>query len=112
MSENKKKIKGSTVIITFMYLTWVIYIIALVCIHLITDEWLPTEATLCTAGLFIAETVSLARLKMAKEGVKLQEKNDNTFLEQAGVGNIPDFEEEVQEIVNGRHARKDDEGCE
>ena len=112
MSENKKKIKGSTVIITFMYLTWVIYIVALVAIHLIAGEWLPTEVTLCTAALFIAETVSLARLKMAKEGVKLPEKKDNTFLEQAGVGNIPDFEEEVQEIVNGRHARKDDEGCE
>lgn len=106
------KPKGSTVIITFMYLTWVIYIVALVAIHLIAGEWLPTEVTLCTAALFIAETVSLARLKMAKEGINVGEKKNNSFLEQAGVMDIPDFEEEVQKVVEAKHARKDDEGCE
>ena len=106
------KPKGSTIIITFMYITWVIYIVALVAIHIITGEWLPSEVTLATAGLFIVETVSLARLKMAKEGVRVPKKKGNPFLEQAGLGDMPDFEDEVQEIVDGKHARYEDEGCE
>ena len=112
MSENKKKIKGSTIIITFMYVTWVIYIVALVGIHLITGEWLPSEVTFATAALFIVETVSLAKLKMAKEGTRVPEKKNNPLLEQIGLTDMPDFEEEIQEAVEGKHARKDNEGCE
>ena len=106
------KPKGSTIIITFMYVTWVIYIIALVAIHIIAGEWLPAEVTMATAGLFIVETVSLARLKMAKEGVKLPDKENNTFLEQVGIGDMPDFEDEVQEVIKGKHAKEDEEVCE
>lgn len=105
------KPKGSTIIITFMYVTWVIYIIALVAVHQIAGEWLPTEVTLCTAALFIAETVSLARLKMAKEGVKLPKKENNSFLEQAGVPSVPDFEGEVQEVIKGKHLKADENTC-
>lgn len=89
-------IKGSTIIIALMYLTWIAYIYAQVKIYMITCEWLPAEVTLATAGLFIVETVSLARLKMAKEGTQVCKKKDNPFLGQIGLGDMPDFEDEVQ----------------
>ena len=91
-----KNIKGSTIIIALMYLTWIGYIYAQVKIYMVTCEWLPAEITLATAGLFIVETVSLARLKMAKEGAPVGKKKDNPFLEQIGLGDMPDFEDEVQ----------------
>lgn len=102
------KPKGSTVIITFMYLTWVAYLFAMVYVYLIVGEWFPSEVTLATAALFIAETVSLARLKMAKEGQKVEPKKANSFLEQMGLYNVPDFEDDVQRIVNAKHAEKED----
>ena len=92
-----KNIKGSTIIITFMYLTWIAYIVESVKVYTLVGEWLPTEITVATAGLFIVETVSLARLKMAKEGTDVGEKKSNPFLEQIGLSDMPDFEEEVQE---------------
>lgn len=112
MLKNIRKVKGSTIIITFMYVTWVVYIIALVGIHLITGEWLPSEVTFATAALFIVETVSLAKLKMAKEGTHIPEKKSNPLLEQIGLTDMPDFEEEIQEVVEGKHARKDEDVCE
>ena len=102
------KPKGSTVIITFMYVTWVLYLVAMVGVYNIVGEWFPSEVTFATAALFIAETVSLARLKMAKEGTKLKKKTNNPFLGQIGVIDMPDFEEEVDEIVYGKHANNED----
>ena len=93
-----KKVKGSTIIITFMYVTWILYLVALVWINKSTGMWLPMEVTMATAALFIVETVSLARLKMAKEGTKVGQKKNNPFLEQVGLYNVPDFEEEVIEV--------------
>lgn len=104
-----KSIKGSTIIIALMYLTWIAYIYAQVKIYMVTCEWLPAEVTLATAGLFIVETVSLARLKMAKEGLPIGEKTSNPFLEQAGLVDMPDFEEEAQEIANVHGNEKDDD---
>lgn len=104
------KPKGSTVIITFMYLTWVAYLFAMVYVYLIVGEWFPSEVTFATAALFIAETVSLARLKMAKEGQKVEPKKANPFLEQIGLYNVPDFEDEVQEVQDvsrAKHAEKE-----
>ena len=91
-----KNIKGSTIIIALMYLTWIGYIYAQVKIYMVTCEWLPAEVTLATAGLFIVETVSLARLKMAKEGTQVGKRKDNPFLGQIGLGDMPDFEDEDQ----------------
>lgn len=104
-----KKIKGSTVIIALMYVTWVLYLVALVWINKLTGMWLPTEVTLATAALFIVETVSLARLKMAKEGTKVNEKKSNPFLEQVGLYNMPDFEEEVVAVQRDGEHYKDGE---
>ena len=94
-----KKIKGSTIILILMYVTWVVYLAALVWINQLTGMWLPMEVTTATAALFIVETVSLARLKMAKEGTNVGKKTNNSFLEKIGIYNVPDFEEEVQRTV-------------
>lgn len=104
------KPKGSTIIIVFMYVTWIAYLAAMVYVYGITGEWFPSEATLATAALFIVETVSLARLKMAKEGQRVGEKKQNPLLEQIGLYNVPDFEEEVQDIQDvsrAKHADKE-----
>lgn len=92
------KPKGSTVIITFMYVTWVLYLIAMVGVYTIVGEWFPSEVTFATAALFIAETVSLARLKMAKEGTNIGRKKNNQMLEQIGIYNDSEFEEMAQKI--------------
>lgn len=100
------KPKGSTVIITFMYVTWVIYLIAMVVVYNMVGEWFPSEITFATAALFIAETVSLARLKMAKEGTNIGKKKNNAMLEQIGVYGDSEFEEMAQEINSKNYGDK------
>lgn len=51
-----------------------------------------------TAALFIVETVSLARLKMVKEGSIVPQKKTNPFLEQLGLPYTSEFEEDIEEI--------------
>lgn len=89
--------KGSTIIIVFMYLTWIGYLGLQLWAKKNIGAFLPMEVTYGTAGLFIIETVSLARLKMAKEGDKIGQKTTNTFLQKLGIGNLPDFEQEAQQ---------------
>lgn len=91
------KIKGSTVIIVFMYVTWIAYLLFQVAVKLTTNAWLPSEVTYGTASLFIVETVSLARLKMAKEGTVLNEKKPNAFASRLGLTQtLETFEEDAQ----------------
>lgn len=96
-----KKIKGSTVILVFMYVTWVVYIFLSVWCKGYTGEFFPQEVTFGTAALFIAETVSLARLKMFKEGSTVLPKHSNQFLESIGVGRSQ-FEDEIERLQNER----------
>lgn len=105
------RIKGSTIIIVFMYITWVAYIIGTVYVKLITGVFLPAEITYGTAALFIAEAVSLARLKMAKEGTLVPTQKTNSFLARMGLTGIPDFEEDVQ-TENAKHAKEASNGLE
>ena len=90
------RVKGSTVIIVFMYVTWILYLCLQIWARKNIGAFLPSEVTLGTAALFIVETVSLARLKMAKEGDKVGAKPTNTFLQRIGLSNLVDFEEETQ----------------
>lgn len=101
------KPKGSTVIITFMYVTWVAYLVAMVAVYNIVGEWFPQEVTFATAALFIAETVSLARLKMAKEGTNIGKKKNNQMLEQIGIYNDSEFEEMAQKINKENYGEQD-----
>lgn len=90
--------KSSTVIIAFMYATWVGYLALQVWCKHFTGAYLPAEVTYGTAALFIAETVSLARLKMAKEGQPIGQRKANAFLGKMGVA-VDDFEEEAQKAA-------------
>ena len=90
--------KGSTVIIAFMYATWCAYLALQVWCKHFTGSYLPAEVTYGTAALFIAETVSLARLKMAKEGQPIGQRKANAFLGKMGVA-VDDFEEEAQKAA-------------
>lgn len=69
--------------------------------------FLPSEITFGTAALFIVETVSLARLKMAKEGTDVTAvSGSNAFLQKLGLGNMESFENEVKQEV-ARHKKED-----
>lgn len=92
------KPKGSTIIIVFMYATWIIYLLFQLYVRTRCGAWLPSEVTYGTAALFIVETVSLARLKLAKEGNVLPEKQTNTFASKLGLANIESFESDAQKI--------------
>lgn len=101
-----KKIKGSTVCIAVMYIGWIVYIIAQVLLYWQFKVFLPMEITYGTAALFIVETVSLARLKMAKEGENVKPKKTNTILSKLGITDMPDLEDEVQEQVKKNQEEK------
>lgn len=98
--------KGSTVIIVFMYATWIAYLFFQVAVKLHTGAWLPSEVTYGTAALFIVETVSLARLKMAKEGTALDKKPTNAFASRLGLSSTLDsFEQDAQKISEANQAK-------
>ena len=101
-----KKLKGSTVIIACMYLTWSAYVAFQAGCKQAIDAFLPAEVTFGTAALFIVETVSLARLKLAKEGNQLPTRKPNAFLSRLGISDVPDFEDEAQ-IESAKHAQKE-----
>lgn len=95
--ESLSKPKGSTVIIVFMYATWILYLAFQVYVRTRCGAWLPSEVTYGTAALFIVETVSLARLKLAKEGNVLPDKQTNAFASKLGISSsMETFEEDAQ----------------
>lgn len=98
------RIKGSTVIICFMYLTWCAYLALQIWCYQTSYAFLPAEVTYGTAALFISETVSLARLKLAKEGAQIKPKT-NQFLSSLGIVGDPGFEQDALE-ESAKHARK------
>lgn len=104
------KPKGSTVIIVFMYVTWVLYILLSIWCKQYTEEFLPAEVTYGTAALFIVETVSLARLKMTKEGTTVTPRHTNTFLESMGLG-TSEFEDEIERIQQDGEQEPEPDDC-
>lgn len=101
------KPKGSTVIIAFMYLTWIAYLALQIWCYSTQFTFLPSEVTIATAGLFITETASLAALKMRKEGTKAP-NSDNHHLSSIGAsGSV--FDSLIDETIedSAKHARKE-----
>ena len=105
------RIKGSTLIIIFMYVSWIAFLPFMVFVKLITGSFLPDSVVYGTSALFIVETVSLARLKMAKEGSPVPAQKTNSFLARMGLTGITDFEEDVQ-TENAKHAKEASNGLE
>lgn len=94
----KKGVKGSSIVITAMYVLWIWYIVAQVWTYANYGSWLPAEMTYATAACFIVETVALARIRMAKEGYVLPRKKANQFLQRIGIAEEDELEELAQEI--------------
>lgn len=107
------KLKGSTVCIIAMYAGWIVYIIAQIVCYAAMQVFLPFEITVGTAAVFVVETIELARLKMAKEGVVVKNRTVNAFIEQLGLKDLPSFDLEIEEInrktEGAQHAQQTDE---
>jgi hypothetical protein len=101
-------VKGSTIIICFMYITWIAYLALQIWVYQETCTFLPSEVTLGTAALFIVETVSLARLKMTKEGTNVGVKKSNPFIESLGFYGKSEFEDEIERIQNEQSSNSND----
>lgn len=94
----KKGVKGSSIVITAMYVLWIWYILAQIWTYANYGSWLPSEMTYATAACFIVETVALARIRMAKEGYIIPTKKPNQFLQRIGIAEDDELEEVAQEI--------------
>lgn len=103
------KVRGSTLIIIAMFVTWISYIVASVYVRMLVGDWLPTEITVASAGLFITELACLAKIRLAKEGAKVPEQA-NSQMDEIGAGEsaFSDVLEEAIEETNGKHARSEE----
>lgn len=96
------RVRSSTVIIAVMYVTCVAYVALQIWFYDRYMTFLPVELTGFFAAVFVAETVSLARLRMAKEqGRPMPAKASNPYLSQIGA-DVPDFEDEVQKELDSQ----------
>lgn len=96
-------IKGSTVIITVMFLAVIAYVAVDIWCYQNLHSWIPYDASAIVGACFIAETVSLAKLKMAKEDNRkadYSKKSPNSFMTKLGVTNLNDFSEEAVQVAN------------
>lgn len=94
----KKKISGFTVCVLIMFLSTIWYILYQSWFYDHYETFLPMELTYGFFAVYCFETVSLARLSIAKNKGKLPEKAGNPALEMLGLYSAPDFEPDVQEI--------------
>lgn len=89
---------GTTVCVAVMFVSCVWYILYQSWFYLYAGSFLPMEVTYGFFAVFCFETVSLARLSMAKQrgAAKLPERAGNPALEMLGLYSAPDFEPEVK----------------
>lgn len=113
------KVRGSTVIIAVMFITWTAYLVGQVYVKQLTGEWFPSEVTVLTGALFITELGCLAKIRMTKEGVtaeqaKIIAKHANSRLDEVGAGEsvfsdvLEEATEETIEETTGKHARSEE----
>lgn len=105
--KERRRIKGSSVIISFMYFGVLWYVGAQMFCFWRLGVFLPPEVTYGFFAAFIVETISLARLKMTKEGDVLKPKAVNAFIERLGIGNIETFEDDAQEMSRKNREEND-----
>lgn len=98
----KKSGIGSTIIISIMFVSTIAYILFNAWYYTMYYAFMPMEITYGFFAVFCVETVSLARLKMAKEGTKVSAKTENPMLQNLGIYSMPDFENEVQQEVSNQ----------
>lgn len=96
----KKKISGFTVCVLVMFVSTIWYILYQSWFYNQYSTFLPMEVTYGFFAVYCFETVSLARLSIAKNKARLPEKAGNPALEMLGLYSAPDFESDVQAIQN------------
>jgi len=101
----KPHVSGFTVCVLVMFLSTVAYILYQSWFFTRTGSFLPMEVTYGFFAVYCFETVSLARLSIAKQRIKngesnvrLPEKGENPMLQSLGLYSGQDFEAEVQEL--------------
>lgn len=100
------RVRSSTVIIAVMYVTVIGYIAFQAWFYVNHLTFLPMEVTGLVGATFVAETVSLARLRMAKEqGRPMPAKARDPYLSSIGA-DVPDFEDEVQQVLSDQKEEK------
>ena len=90
-------VRSSTVIIAVMYASVVAYILFDAHFYETNFAFLPMDASALVGACFIAETVSLAKIRMVKEDGRAPDysRKPNTFMNQLGVYDLPDFTDEA-----------------
>ena len=105
MAEHMQRdgIKGSTVIITVMFAAVVAYVAVDIWCYATYRSWIPYDASAIVGACFVAECVSLAKLKMAKEqGRKADysKKASNSFMTKLGITSLTDFSDEAVQAAS------------
>lgn len=94
----REPVKGSTIIIALMFAAVVAYVAVDIWVYANYHSWIPYDASAIVGACFVAETVSLAKLKMAKESGRAADyskKASNSFMTKLGVTSLQDFTEEA-----------------
>lgn len=98
-SHMREPIKGSTVIISVMFAAICLYIALDVWCYKELHSWIPYDGSALVGACFVAETVNLAKLKMAKEDGRKpnysSKNSSNGFMTKLGLTSLPDFSEET-----------------
>lgn len=96
--------KGSTIIISVMFVATVAYVALNTWLLLRIGFCLPSDVTYLVGAVFVSETVSLARLKMSKEqGKSTPQPQQNKELQNLGIYEHRGFDDmaaQEQETVN------------
>ena len=96
-------IKGSTIIISVMFCAVVAYVAVDIWCYATYHSWIPYDASAIVGACFVAECVSLAKLKMAKESGRKADysrKASNSFMTKLGVTSLTDFSDEAVQAAN------------
>lgn len=108
---SSKGVKGSTVIIFFMFLAVIAYVAVDIWCYKNLYSWVPYDASAIVGACFVAETVSLAKLKMAKEDGRkadYSKKMTDPFSSKLGIDGLEDFSEEAVDAANGADVNSTD----
>ncbi len=104
----RRGVRGSTVIITVMFASVVAYVAVDIWCYSQYKSWIPYDTSAIVGACFVAETVTLAKIKMAKEDGRkadYSKRSGNSFLTKVGVTDMPDFTEEAVTISNENDAK-------
>ncbi len=99
--------KGSTVIISVMFVTIVAYVLLDVWCYRELRSWMPYDLSALIGAAFVVEIVNLAKLKMAKEDGRRPDyaakATADGFTSKLGISNLPDFAEEAKAAQGAEH---------